>query len=344
VRRPLTIALALVALGCGLAFFALRELLLRPLPIPGGEGMLFVVDRGASLAVVARKLEDVEVLPFPLLFRAVARATGADQRIRPGEYRLTPPLNVPQLLALLQSGETVRYHVTLPEGIRLRDALDLLHGADGLVATIRGIDDPGLSALIEGGASPEGYFLPETYQYRRGDTDLDVLRQAHGLARDALGEAWAGRDPGLPYATPYEVLIMASIIEKETGVPEERAQIAGVFTRRLQRGMRLQTDPTVIYGLGDGFDGNLTRAHLRDEANPYNTYRHHGLPPSPIALPGREALAAAVHPAPGDALYFVARGDGTHVFSATLEAHERAVDRYQRRRNAAYRSSPGRRG
>jgi len=155
-----------------------------------------------------------------------------------------------------------------------------------------------------------------------------------------LDEEWAGRAEGLPLKDPYEALILASIVEKETAVPEERARIAGVFVRRLQRGMRLQTDPTVIYGLGEGFDGNLRKHHLRDRTNPYNTYRHGGLPPTPIALPGRASIHAVLHPAPGDALYFVAKGDGSHHFSATLEEHARAVRRYQLRRDPDYRSRP----
>ena len=155
-----------------------------------------------------------------------------------------------------------------------------------------------------------------------------------------LQTAWAQRDPSVPLASPYELLTLASIIEKETGVASERPEIAGVFARRLQKGMRLQTDPTVIYGLGESYEGDLKRSHLRDESNPYNSYRHHGLPPWPIALPGREAIEAAARPAAGDALYFVARGDGSHTFSATLQEHEEAVARYQLQRRSDYRSSP----
>jgi UPF0755 protein len=155
-----------------------------------------------------------------------------------------------------------------------------------------------------------------------------------------LGEAWAARHEGLPLNSPYEALVLASIIEKETGVAHERGQIGGVFVRRLEKGMRLQTDPTVIYGLGVDFDGDLKRKHLKDDSNPYNSYRHHGLPPGPIALPGRAALLAAVQPESGDSLYFVARGDGSHEFSATLDEHEAAVNRYQRQRRVDYRSSP----
>jgi UPF0755 protein len=322
----------------------LRSALLGPLSLPAG-GLIVEVKPGSSLAAVAAKLEAEGVVSQPLVFRAVARVLGADQRIRAGEYRLLPQLNLLQLLEQLQSGDTVRYLVTLPEGIRLRDAIDLLQESDGIDALLQGASDPRLLRLVEGAegaVSAEGFFLPETYQYERGATDLQILEQAHRLAREELAAAWATRADELPYRSPYEALIMASIIEKETGLSEERGQIAGVFVRRLRRGIRLQTDPTVIYGLGEDFDGNLTRAHLRDSMNPYNTYRHHGLPPTPIALPGRAALGAALNPELGDSLYFVARGDGSHVFSATLEEHERAVREFQLRRRDDYRSSPPR--
>ena len=170
--------------------------------------------------------------------------------------------------------------------------------------------------------------MPDTYHFPRGTTDLDFLRRAYQTMSARLREEWEQRDVGIPYQTPYDALIMASIIEKETALPEERREIAGVFVRRLERRIRLQTDPTVIYGLGERFDGNLKRQDLASDS-PYNTYMHPGLPPTPIALPGLASLHAALHPAPGDAIYFVARGDGSHEFSATLEAHNKAVRRYQ---------------
>ena len=195
-------------------------------------------------------------------------------------------------------------------------------------------------ALIAPYSDGEGLFLPDTYQYQRGDSDLDVLTQAYRLMQSHLTDLWETRRRDLLLASPYEALILASIVERETGVARERARIAGVFLRRLQRGMRLQTDPSVIYGLGAEFDGNLTRRQLRDSANPYNTYRHDGLPPTPIALPGRAALRAVFEPADGSALYFVARGDGSHAFSDTLAAHQKAVREFQLQRRADYRSSP----
>jgi UPF0755 protein len=187
-----------------------------------------------------------------------------------------------------------------------------------------------MRALDAAGTHPEGRFLPETYQFTRGMSDLDLLRRARAAMDKALDAAWAARSPETPLANAEEALILASIIEKETGVPGERREIAGVFARRIRLGMKLQTDPTVIYGVGDSFDGNLTRVHLTPDT-PWNTYTRSGLPPTPIAMPGREALFAAVDPAPGETLYFVSRGDGSHVFSATLEEHNAAVRRYQLR-------------
>ncbi len=310
-----------------------------PLAIPD-DGLLIQVAPGDTLGKLSDRLAQRGVLSHRQLLNAFGRFSGADQRIRQGEYRVPAGANIPQLLSLLQSDETVRYLVTLPEGIRLGEALDLLQQTEGLTALLSGSEDERLAALIDGYPSTEGFFLPETYQYERGATDLQMLTEAHRLMEEALERAWSLRDPGLPYENPYELLIMASIIEKETGVAAERPMIGGVFTRRLKQGMRLQTDPTVIYGLGETFDGDLRRQHLLDESNLYNSYRHDGLPPGPIALPGREALMAAAQPATGDSLYFVARGDGSHEFSATLADHEAAVRRFQLNRRSDYRSSP----
>jgi UPF0755 protein len=194
------------------------------------------------------------------------------------------------------------------------------------------MDDAALMRAIgHAGMHPEGRFLPETYAYVKGDSDLDILRRAHQAMVKTLASLWAGRAPDLPLATPYDALILASIVEKETGKPDERAQIAGVFVRRLRHHMLLQTDPTVIYGMGARYAGNIRRSDLTTDT-PYNTYTRPGLPPTPIALPGKAALQATLHPAAGDALYFVARGDGGHVFSSTLAEHNRNVDCYQRKR------------
>lgn len=332
----------LIAMGCagGLGLMGyFQHWRSAPLNLES-DGLVFVVEEGDSLHRVSRRLSKLGVLTHRRAFNLLGRMTGADQRIAQGEYRIPAGSTPDMLLGQLQAGDTIRYLVTLPEGLRLREVLELLSRTDGVAPVLEGPSDPRLLALVAPVATAEGFFLPETYQYQRGDTDLSILREAHRLMRTALDDAWRQRHADVPLESSYEALVLASIIEKETGLAAERPQIGGVFARRLQAGMRLQTDPTVIYGLGDTFNGNLTRAHLRDETNPYNSYRHHGLPPGPIALPGREALMAAVTPAAGNSLYFVARGDGSHEFSATLEQHEAAVARYQLQRRRDYRSSP----
>lgn len=281
-------------------------------------------------------LEDAAALKiYGRLFPQVAR-------IRAGEYQLSPGTTVGEWLAMMREGQVLRRQLTLVEGWRLSDVIKLLNSHELLEGDV--VDGDGLWQQLDIeaplAASPEGLMFPDTYDYQRGDSPADILRRAYQRMLAVLEEEWQTRSAGLPYASPYEALIMASIIEKETAVASERGTIAGVFVRRLQRGMLLQTDPTIIYGLGDSFDGNLRSRHLRDASNPYNTYAHRGLPPTPIALAGREAIHAALHPEPGDALFFVARGDGSHQFSATLAEHEAAVRRYQLQRRDDYRSTP----
>ena len=248
-------------------------------------------------------------------------------RIRAGEYRLTSDLVPDTLLALLVSGQSVSYSLTLLEGWNIRQVRAAVAAHDALQHTLHGVDDQELmDRLGLPGAHPEGRFFPDTYHFARGMTDLEFLRRAQRKMDDELAAAWAERAEDLPLANAYEALILASIIEKETGQADERAEIAGVFARRLRKGMKLQTDPTVIYGLGESFDGDIRRRDLRTDT-PYNTYTRHGLPPTPIAMPGRASVLAAAHPAPGDALFFVANGEGGHTFSATLKEHQAAVDK-----------------
>ena len=338
--RWLALLLVALTLFAGAAAWEAQRRLQAPLLVPE-EGFVLTVAPGDSLRAVAGKLAHAGILPYPRVALLYGRWSGADAQIKQGEYQLPADLTVESLLNLLQSGRVIQYQVTLPEGITLARALEILAGSEGIEPELTGTRDPRIAGMIEPHASAEGLFFPDSYQFERGATDWQILQRAHAAMQEVLALEWAGRAEGLPYETPYEALIMASIIERETGLPEERGQIAGVFVRRLLKGMRLQTDPTVIYGLGESFDGNLRRAHLRDEGNPYNTYRHGGLPPTPIALPGRAAIHAALHPEPGEALYFVARGDGGHVFSSTLEQHQQAVRKYQLRRREDYRSSPG---
>jgi UPF0755 protein len=234
----------------------------------------------------------------------------------------------------------VQYSLTLVEGWNFRQVRAALAKQEKLQQTLAALSDSELmSKLGHAGVFPEGRFFPDTYKYVRGMSDEDLLRQAYERLDEVLASEWSERASNVPYSDPYQALIMASLIEKETGVPQERGEIAGVFVRRLQNGMLLQTDPTVIYGMGERYTGKLTRADLR-EATPYNTYMISGLPPTPIAMVGREAIHAALNPVAGSSLYFVARGDGSHVFSDDLPAHNNAVREYQLKRRADYRSSP----
>jgi len=339
IRKILALMLVLVLAGW-LAFKELERRWQQPLAIPA-QGLPVTVAAGDSLRKVVNKLHVEGVLPYPDLVVFYGRWTGMDQQIKRGEYQLPHGTTAESLLLLLLSGKVIQYQVTLPEGITLAQALDILARESALEQVLEGPGDPRILELITPHAQPEGLFFPDSYHYARGATDWDIVQRAHAEMLAVLEHEWQGRAAELPYETVYEALIMASIIERETGLPAEREEIAGVFVRRLQRGMRLQTDPTVIYGLGSDFDGNLKRKHLADEGNPYNSYRHGGLPPTPIALPGRAAIHAALHPAAGNTLYFVARGDGGHVFSATLAEHELAVRKYQLRRRKNYRSTPG---
>ena len=337
VKRLLLLALCLLLLA-GVAVHGIWTWWQEP--VRAEPAQIVTVAEGSSLAAVASELQRVGLLERPKLWTLMARLRGEDASIKRGEYRFGGDVSPAELLRVLVDGRVVTYSVTLPEGITLQEALGILQAQPALEAVLDGTGDARLQALVQPHPAPEGLFFPDTYRFTRGETDLDVLETAHHRMLDVLDAAWAVRDPSLPYEAPYDALIMSSIVEKETGVAGERGQIAGVFLRRLERGMRLQTDPTVIYGLGGGFDGNLRRRHLDDAGNPFNTYRHKGLPPTPIALPGKAAIEAAMHPEPGNTLYFVARGDGSHEFSETLEQHTAAVRQYQLKRRKDYRSAP----
>ena len=298
----------------------------------GDEAVSLLVRPGSSLKSVASELHERGVLEHPKYLVLLARWLGVDDKIKAGEYALRAGLNPEQLLQQLTEGQVLQYALTLIEGENFRDMMRRVAEATALEQTLTSVDGEAvMEAIGYPGLHPEGRFLPETYHYPRGTRDVDVLRRAFRDMESALDAAWEEREADLPLKTPYEALILASIVEKETGLAEERPQIAGVFIRRLRKGMRLQTDPTVIYGIGEQFDGDIRFRDLRKDT-PYNTYTRAGLPPTPIAMPGKDALHAVLHPAAGDSLYFVARGDGSHQFSATLRAHNRAVDKYQRKK------------
>lgn len=263
-------------------------------------------------------------------WQVLARQLDAAGKLKVGEYALDASLTPRELLMRMRQGRVLQHRITIVEGWNIRQVRAALKRAQPLVHTTDDLDDAALMQRLGfGGQHPEGRFLPETYVYQRGDNDVDVLKRAHAAMEEALTAAWEARADDLPISSPYELLILASIIEKETALASERPQIAGVFARRLKMGMRLQTDPTVIYGIGTAYDGNIRRSHLTTDT-PYNTYTRVGLTPTPIAMPSRDALMAAANPAAGNALYFVAVGDGSgaHVFSASYAQHNAAVARY----------------
>ena len=304
------------------------------------DELLLDVASGSTPSGLLTRLEEQNVLENAFWLRVYWRLNHAQDTVHKGEYRLIKGMTVEQLLAAWRSGEVVQYSVTLVPGWNVRQLRAALLQQEALDNTLKDQSDAALLKAIGAKHShPEGLFFPDTYRYVRGMKDTDLLKQAYQRLMHVLDEEWQGRAADLPYQEPYQALIMASIIERETGVAHERAEIAGVFVRRLKLGMLLQTDPTVIYGMGENYKGKITRADLRTPT-PYNTYVNQGLTPTPIALVGREAIHAALHPKAGKSLYFVARGDGTHVFSATLDEHNKAVREYQLKRRSDYRSSP----
>ncbi len=328
VYKLIGIAILLLSFAGGWLAMDYKHYLSTPLPI-AESGYHHVITAGTSLKRFSANLHQAGILPHPFYFKWMARFAGDTQAIKAGEYLFAPGITPPKLLQQVVSGAVVQHAFTIVEGWTFSQLLEALRHDDVITHTL---DDLGPEEVMQrlgyAGQHAEGRFMPDTYHFPRDTSDVAFLQRAYQTMTDLLNAEWGQRDQGLPYKNAYEALIMASIIEKETALPEERSEVAGVFVRRLERGMRLQTDPTVIYGLGDRFDGNLRRRDLSSDS-PYNTYMHSGLPPTPIALPGRASLHAALHPAAGDAIYFVARGDGSHVFSATLEAHNKAVRRYQ---------------
>jgi len=308
-------------------------------PLEFDQESNYQIRKGQSLYSVASELNEKSIVYWPQLWVAYARFKSLSN-IRAGEYKLEDGVSPVGLLQLFNSAEVVNYSITFVEGKNFSELLNELQKHTALVKKLDGVKASNALPFLQLElAHPEGWFFPDTYRYTASDTDVAVLQRAFKKMQVVLQDEWQSRANDLPYKTPYEALIMASIVEKETGAAFEREKIAGVFVRRLQKNMRLQTDPTVIYGMGDNYKGNIRRRDLKT-ATPYNTYVIKGLPPTPIAMPGREAIYAALHPASGTSLYFVAKGDGTHQFSATVEEHNEAVRKYQLKRRADYRSSP----
>ena len=308
-------------------------------PLQIEEPKIVSLEKGRPLSSFFVKLEKAQWLADSRWIMLIAKLSGKGRLAKAGEYKLTADMDSLDILDLLVSGKTVSYKITLVEGQNIHGTLARLAAHEKLVQDLPPDIDQLMSFLGLDG-HPEGRFFPDTYLFHSNTRASEILVRAQVRLERVLAEEWREREEDLPYKTPYEALIMASIVEKETAAPDEREQIAGVFVRRLQKRMRLETDPTVIYGLGDRYKGNIRKKHLR-EITPYNTYRMKGLPPTPIALVGREAIYAALHPADGEELYFVAKGNGRHQFSSTLAEHNKAVRHYQiLKRSDNYRSTP----
>jgi UPF0755 protein len=326
------VIVVIVALSAGIVVGQLNGFLDGPIDLEN-EQVSFEIEQGASFGNIAAKLEQQGIIASASKLRFYARWSEQASRVQAGEYLIENGSTPRQILEQFTSGAVKLYSFTIIEGWNQWDLLRALHNDPQLNATMTEEDWPALLAELGANTShPEGLFLPETYHFPNGTSDRKLLAQAYELSAQTLADEWANRSEDSIVDTPYEALILASIIEKETARVDERKRIAGVFTRRINKGMRLQTDPTVIYGIGRDFNGNLTRKDMRTPT-PYNTYTRHGLPPTPIAMPGQAAINAALHPAEGEELYFVATGlsDGSHKFSVTKEEHDAAVAEYLQR-------------
>lgn len=330
--------LILAGLMLGFSAWKVNSALDQPLHV--SQEQLLDVPTGTNPNRMFYRMEREGLLDDAFWLRLYWRFNMAGVPLHTGEYRLSPGMTVHDLFEVWRRGDVVQYSLTLVEGWNFRQVRSALAKHEKIKQTLDGLSDAEvMDKLGHPGVFPEGRFFPDTYRFVRGMTDVEFLQQAYARLEEVLAKEWAARPTDLPYRDPYQALIMASLVEKETGVPQERGEIAGVFVRRMRIGMLLQTDPTVIYGMGERYNGKISRADLR-EPTPYNTYTNAGLPPTPIAMVGREAIHAALNPTPGTSLYFVARGDGSHVFSDDLDAHNSAVREYQLKRRADYRSSP----
>ncbi len=303
-------------------------------PVVIGQAQLIEIDKGDSFRKITKKLLKQNIAIKPKWFKLIAYKDKVSNQLKAGEYELKPGLTMPEILAIFVAGKSRQYSITFPEGWSFKQLLQEMQNNPYLEKTLGTMDFQSIMARLDSSYKhPEGLFFPDTYFFDKNSSDFAILKKAHDKMQLILQAEWDNKEKDLPLENAYQALILASIIEKETGAAVERPQIAGVFTRRLRKGMLLQTDPTVIYGMGDSYKGNIRYKDLR-RPTAYNTYVIKGLPPTPIAMPGRDAINAALHPAKGKSLYFVAKGKGagTHVFSATLREHNNAVNKYQRNR------------
>jgi len=328
IKKTLYLAIILGVIFSAFLGYKFNEFQHQPINLTE-ENATFTIYSGNTIRQVAQTLFDDGYIEDPVMFIALARVQGEDTRVKAGEYRLKSSHTPSTLLQLFSKGDSILYSFTIIEGWTFQQLLKAIQSDSVLVQTLTTQDHRSVMAQIsEQHEHPEGQFLPDTYHYPRGTTDVQFLKRAYNTMQQKLEQAWQNRDQDLPLKSSYEALTLASIIEKETGAAFERPLIAAAFIHRLKKGMRLQTDPTIIYGLGTDFDGNIRYSDLRKDT-PYNTYLHKGLTPTPIALPGMDAINAALHPADSTAVYFVSKGDGTHQFSNTLKEHNAAVSKYQ---------------
>ncbi|OHV96775.1 aminodeoxychorismate lyase [Janthinobacterium lividum] len=324
--KKLVVSSVIAAIGVGGTFVYWAQ---QPITTEG-EAIPFTITPGSGAHAAGQQIADAGVPIVPILFNLLARVEGKTSKIKAGSYELKPGTTPQRLITQLARGEFAQESLTIIEGWTFKQMRMAMASHPGLKHDTVGLSDKALMAIISPEfVQPEGLFFPDTYLFAKGASEMQIFKQAHTAMIGRLSEAWDKRDPALPYKNPYEALIMASIVEKETGQKSERAMIAGVFVNRLKTGMLLQTDPTVIYGMGDNYQGKIRKRDLEADT-PYNTYTRGGLPPTPIALAGAQSLTAALAPARTQALYFVARGDGTSQFSANLPDHNRAVNQYQR--------------
>ena len=342
INKIIVCVLLIISFAGGWVWHDYQSALYTPAVI--GSPIVIEIDKGDSFKQITDKLLAKSLNFRPFWFKVIAVQKKTFKKLKTGEYELAPGLTLPEILTLFVQGKTRQYAITFPEGWSFKEVLQEVENNPNLEHTLHDADFEALmsqlGADIKHSAialppasmqSPEGLFFPDTYFFEKHTSDVALLKRAYDKMQLVLKQEWSNKAETLPFKTPYEALILASIVEKETGVVAERPLIAGVFTRRLQAGMLLQTDPTVIYGMGKNYQGNISYKDLKT-ATPYNTYVIRGLPPTPIAMPGRDAIYAALHPDNSNTLYFVARGDGTHEFSATLKDHNLAVDSFQRKK------------
>jgi len=324
----------LLLMGIAAVFLWSEYKLALTTPVVIGQAQLVEIEKGDSFRKITKKLLKQNIAIKPKWFKLIAYRDKVSHKLKAGEYELKPGLTMPEILAIFVAGKSRQYSITFPEGWSFKQLLQEIQDNPYLEKTLGAMDFQSIMAKLDSSYKhPEGLFFPDTYFFEKNTTDFSILKTAHDKMQLILEEEWKNKEKDLPLENAYQALILASIIEKETGAAVERPQISGVFTRRLRKGMLLQTDPTVIYGMGESYKGNIRYKDLR-RPTAYNTYVIKGLPPTPIAMPGRAAINAAVHPAKGKSLYFVAKGNGvgTHVFSATLREHNNAVNKYQRKR------------